>query len=100
MHLPTLKLTLIRRITELCDESLLQRVWELLMEEKAAEPAPRYDLLTEARQPVPDPLSLQTLKQEQGYDSEALDRYFRELDRSIWAGEDEQRLMELARAGR
>mgnify|MGYP006268106479 FL=1 len=94
MHLPTLKLTLIRRITELRDESLLQQVWELLMGEKAAEPAPRYDLLAEARQPVPDTISLQTLKQAQGYDSVALDRHFRELDRSIWAGEDEQELLQ------
>ena len=45
MHLPTLKLTLIRRISELRDESLLQRVWALLMGEQAAEPNPRYDLL-------------------------------------------------------
>lgn len=94
MHLPTLKLTLIRRITELSDESLLQRVWALLMGEQAAEPTPRYDLLAEARQPVPEHISLQTLKQKQGYDPMALDQYFRRLDRSIWAGEDERELLE------
>ncbi|RMG68692.1 MAG: hypothetical protein D6722_11480 [Bacteroidetes bacterium] len=89
MEAPSLKIALIRRITELRDESLLHRIWNLLAREEPSNgEIDTDDPMTLAREPVPAQINFSDLKQQQGYDLAAMDAHFRTLDRSLWADED------------
>ena len=54
---------------------------------------PKQDALLLARMPTPVAISLETLKNEQGYSMKKLNQAYARLDRSIWEGEDFDQLL-------
>lgn len=87
MSLQEIKLSLIQAIVNSDSVAWLQRVEQLILQER--------DPLAEARQPAPETLSIQDLKHAQGYDGAALTQWLRTHDPGVWADEDFEQLLQL-----
>lgn len=87
MSLQEIKLTLIQTIVNSESFTLLQRAQRIFQLED--------DPLAIAREPMPQSLDLETLKQEQGYDGAAYSHWLQSHDHSVWADENFEELLQL-----
>lgn len=99
------KYNLIKKIIGIKSERLITRLLQILQHEAeeepetAGSPSPlpdeEYDVLIAAKEPIPETIDIEELARKQHYDSHTLAEHFRNLDRSIWEGEDLPELLEL-----
>lgn len=83
MSLQEIKLDLIRDILNTNDLAWLLQVQRLVQEE----PKPASDPLSIAREPTPDFIDVQSLKQSQQVDGKALVAWLRGRDHQVWQDE-------------
>lgn len=87
MNLETTKLKIIKAIAESESEMLINQILSLLPQFKKNYIQPVEDVLAIAKEPIPNYISLDTLKKEQGYSVKKMNLFYTNLDRSIWGGE-------------
>lgn len=87
MSLETTKLKIIKAIAESESEILINQILSLLPQFKKSYVQPVEDVLTIAKEPTPNYISLDTLKKEQGYSIKKMNFFYANLDRAIWGGE-------------
>lgn len=89
MDITATKLEIIKAIAELESEVLIKKILALLPNAKRDYvPTPEEDPLAVAREPIPDYITIESLKKEQDYSIKKMNEFFDKTDRSIWAGED------------
>ncbi|MFK7982370.1 MAG: hypothetical protein AB8G86_20480 [Saprospiraceae bacterium] len=87
MNLETTKLKIIKAIAESEREILINQILSLLPQFKQNYIQPIEDVLAIAKEPIPNYISLDTLKKEQGYSIKKMNLFYTNLDRSIWGRE-------------
>jgi len=104
MDIQLAKYNLIKKIIRLRSERLVIELLEMLQQ---AEEEPessgsgvqlsddKPDVILAAKEPIPETIDVEELARDQRYDPNALAEHFRNLDRSIWEGEDLPELLEL-----
>ncbi len=90
MDIKATKLEIIKAIAEIESEVLIKQILALLPKAKKKRvPNPeKEDFLAIAREPLPDYISVEKLKKEQGYNIEKLNYFYKNTNRSIWEGEN------------
>lgn len=88
MSINTTKLNIIKAIIDCKYEDFLKDILLLIQKDQELSDTKEVDLLAIARQPIPKTIDLEKLKKEQGYSTEKLNAHYKNMDRSIWEGED------------